>query len=62
MKLTEVAGKIAQQAYQEQAQTAGETKQDADGNVNANPSNKDAVDAEFQEVEDSQDEPKENTK
>ena len=63
MKLTEVAGKIAQQAYQEQAQAAGETtQQGADGNNNANPSNKDAVDAEFQEVEDSQDEPKENTK
>ena len=64
MKLTEVAGKIAQQAYQEQAQAAGETTQQggADGNNNANPSNKDAVDAEFQEVEDSQDEPKENTK
>ena len=60
MKLTEVAGKIAQQAYQEQAQAAGETTQGADGNENANPSNKDAVDAEFQEVEDSQDEPKEN--
>ena len=62
MKLTEVAGKIAQQAYQEQAQAAGETTQGADGNENVNPSNKDAVDAEFQEVEDSQDEPKENTK
>ena len=62
MKLTEVAGKIAQQAYQEQAQAAGETTQGADGNENTNPSNKDAVDAEFQEVEDSQDEPKENTK
>ena len=62
MKLTEVAGKIAQQAYQEQAQAAGDTTQGADGNDNANPSNKDAVDAEFQEVEDSQDEPKENTK
>ncbi len=62
MKLTEVAGKIAQQAYQEQAQAAGETTQGTDGNGNANPSNKDAVDAEFQEVEDSQDEPKENTK
>ena len=62
MKLTEVAGKIAQQAYQEQAQAAGETTQGTDGNDNANPSNKDAVDAEFQEVEDSQDEPKENTK
>ena len=62
MKLTEVAGKIAQQAYQEQAQAAGETMQGADGNDTANPSNKDAVDAEFEEVEDSQDEPKENTK
>ena len=62
MKLTEVAGKIAQQAYQEQAQAAGDATQGADGNDNANPSNKDAVDAEFQEVEDSQDEPKENTK
>ena len=62
MKLTEVAGKIAQQAYQEQAKAAGETTQGADGNENANTSNKDAVDAEFQEVEDSQDEPKENTK
>ena len=62
MKLTEVAGKIAQQAYQEQAQAAGDVTQGADGNDNANPSNKDAVDAEFQEVEDSQDEPKENTK
>ena len=63
MKLTEVAGKIAQQAYQEQAQAAGETtQQGADGNDNPNPTNKDAVDAEFQEVEDSQDEPKENTK
>ena len=62
MKLTEVAGKIAQQAYQEQAQAAGQTTQGADGNDNVNPSNKDAVDAEFQEVEDSQDEPKENTK
>ena len=62
MKLTEVAGKIAQQAYQEQAQAAGEATQGADGNDNVNPSNKDAVDAEFQEVEDSQDEPKENTK
>ena len=62
MKLTEVAGKIAQQAYQEQAQAAGDATQGANGNDNANPSNKDAVDAEFQEVEDSQDEPKENTK
>jgi len=62
MKLTEVAGKIAQQAYQEQAQAAGETTQGGDANDNANPSSKDAVDAEFQEVEDSQDEPKENTK
>ena len=63
MKLTEVAGKIAQQAYQEQAQAAGETtQQGADGNDNPNSTNKDAVDAEFQEVEDSQDEPKENTK
>ena len=62
MKLTEVAGKIAQQAYQEQAQAAGQTTEGADGNDNVNPSNKDAVDAEFQEVEDSQDEPKENTK
>ncbi len=62
MKLTEVAGKIAQQAYQEQAQEAGETTQSANGNDTANPSNKDAVDAEFEEVEDSKDEPKENTK
>ncbi len=62
MKLTEVAGKIAQQAYQEQAQAAGQTTEGVDGNDNANPSNKNAVDAEFQEVEDSQDEPKENTK
>ena len=62
MKLTEVAGKIAQQAYQEQAQAAGEAGQAEEGNNNPNSSNKDAVDAEFEEVEDNKDEPKENTK
>ena len=58
MKLTEVAGKIAQQAYQEQA-AANNTQEASDGN--SNPS-KDAVDAEFEEVDDQKDEPKENTK
>ena len=62
MKLTEVAGKIAQQAYQEQAQPAGEAGQAGDSANNPNSSNKDAVDAEFEEVEDNKDEPKENTK
>ena len=62
MKLTEVAGKIAQQAYQEQAQAAGDAGQAEEGNNNPNSSNKDAVDAEFEEVEDNKDEPKENTK
>ncbi len=63
MKLTEVAGKIAQQAYQEQAQSTGNAGQAGDGSNNSNPSNnKDAVDAEFEEVEDNKDEPKENTK
>tara|TARA_Y100001958_G_C21214231_1_gene539728 strand:- start:15 stop:1913 length:1899 start_codon:yes stop_codon:yes gene_type:complete len=62
MKLTEVAGKIAQQAYQEQAQAAGDAGQAEEGNNNSNSSNKDAVDAEFEEVEDNKDEPKENTK
>ena len=62
MKLTEVAGKIAQQAYQEQAQAAGGAGQAEEDNNNSNSSNKDAVDAEFEEVEDNKDEPKENTK
>ena len=62
MKLTEVAGKIAQQAYQEQAQAAGDAGQAEEGKNNPNSSNKDAVDAEFEEVEDNKDEPKENTK
>ena len=62
MKLTEVAGKIAQQAYQEQAQATGDAGQAEEGNNNSNSSNKDAVDAEFEEVEDNKDEPKENTK
>ena len=62
MKLTEVAGKIAQQAYQEQAQAAGDAGQAEEGDNNPNSSNKDAVDAEFEEVEDNKDEPKENTK
>ena len=58
MKLTEVAGKIAQQAYQEQAQgAAGETEANASSS-----GNKDAVDAEFEEVDENKDEPKENTK
>ncbi|MEL0103543.1 MAG: molecular chaperone DnaK [Gammaproteobacteria bacterium] len=59
MKLTEVAGKIAQQAYQEQAQ-AGQADA-TDGKSEAG-GNKDAVDAEFTEVDDNKDEPKENTK
>ena len=59
MKLTEVAGKIAQQAYQEQAQADGQAAPDA----NAAPGgSKDAVDAEFEEVDDNKDEPKENSK
>ena len=59
MKLTEVAGKIAQQAYQEQAQ-AGQA--DATDGKSETGGNKDAVDAEFTEVDDNKDEPKENTK
>ena len=59
MKLTEVAGKIAQQAYQEQAQGAtGQT----DSDVNSSNANKDAVDAEYEEVDEKKDEPKENSK
>jgi len=62
MKLTEVAGKIAQQAYQEQAQAGGAAGQAAP-DANAAPSgSKDAVDAEFEEVDDNKDEPKENSK
>ena len=62
MKLTEVAGKIAQQAYQEQAQADGAAGQAAP-DVNAAPGgSKDAVDAEFEEVDDNKDEPKENSK
>jgi molecular chaperone DnaK len=61
MKLTEVAGKIAQQAYQEQAQGAG-GQQQADANNGTSGASKDAVDAEFEEVDDSKDEPKENSK
>ena len=61
MKLTEVAGKIAQQAYQEQAQADGSSTQgDADGS--SSNTSKDAVDAEFEEVDDKKDEPKENSK
>ena len=61
MKLTEVAGKIAQQAYQEQAQTDGSATQgDADGS--SSNTSKDAVDAEFEEVDDKKDERKENSK
>ena len=61
MKLTEVAGKIAQQAYQEQAQADGNaTHGDADGS--SSNTSKDAVDAEFEEVDDKKDEPKENSK
>ncbi|MBL6898962.1 MAG: molecular chaperone DnaK [Gammaproteobacteria bacterium] len=61
MKLTEVAGKIAQQAYQEQAQAdGGATQGDADGS--SSNTSKDAVDAEFEEVDDKKDEPKENSK
>ncbi|MFL2552987.1 MAG: molecular chaperone DnaK [Gammaproteobacteria bacterium] len=63
MKLTEVAGKIAQQAYQEQAQAQGAGGQaDADTNSGASGASKDAVDAEFEEVVDNKDEPKENSK
>ena len=62
MKLTEVAGKIAQQAYQEQAQADGAAGQ-AGPDANAAPGgSKDAVDAEFEEVDDNKDEPKENSK
>ena len=62
MKLTEVAGKIAQQAYQEQAQAEGAAGQAAP-NANVAPDgSKDAVDAEFEEVDDNKDEPKENSK
>ncbi len=61
MKLTEVAGKIAQQAYQEQAQADGSATQgDAEGS--SSNTSKDAVDAEFEEVDDKKDEPKENSK
>ena len=61
MKLTEVAGKIAQQAYQEQAQAQGAGGQaEADTNSGASGASKDAVDAEFEEVDDNKDEPKEN--
>ncbi len=63
MKLTEVAGKIAQQAYQEQAQAQGTGGQaEADTNSGASGASKDAVDAEFEEVVDNKDEPKENSK
>ena len=63
MKLTEVAGKIAQQAYQEQAQAQGAGGQaEADTNSGASGASKDAVDAEFEEVVDNKDEPKENSK
>ena len=63
MKLTEVAGKIAQQAYQEQAQAQGAGGQaEADTNNGASGASKDAVDAEFEEVDDNKDEPKENSK
>ena len=61
MKLTEVAGKIAQQAYQEQAQAQGATGQ-TDADANSSNGNKDAVDAEFEEVDEKKDEPKENSK
>ena len=61
MKLTEVAGKIAQQAYQEQAQGAA-SQTEADANSSPNNGSKDAVDAEFEEVDENKDEPKENTK
>ena len=61
MKLTEVAGKIAQQAYQEQAQADGSATQGNAENSKSNTS-KDAVDAEFEEVDDKKDEPKENSK
>jgi molecular chaperone DnaK len=62
MKLTEVAGKIAQQVYQEQAQADGAAGQAAP-DANAAPGgSKDAVDAEFEEVDDNKDEPKENSK
>ena len=63
MKLTEVAGKIAQQAYQEQAQAQGAGGQpQADANTGTSGASKDAVDAEFEEVDDNKDEPKENSK
>ena len=62
MKLTEVAGKIAQQAYQEQAQAAESGQADATDGKSETAGNKDAVDAEFTEVDDNKDEPKENTK
>ena len=62
MKLTEVAGKIAQQAYQEQAQAAQSGQADATDGKSEAGGNKDAVDAEFKEVDDNKDEPKENTK
>ena len=63
MKLTEVAGKIAQQAYQEQAQAQGAGGQaEADTNSGTSGASKDAVDAEFEEVDDNKDEPKENSK
>jgi molecular chaperone DnaK len=61
MKLTEVAGKIAQQAYQEQAQ-ADESATQGDTDGSSSNTSKDAVDAEFEEVDDKKDEPKENSK
>jgi len=61
MKLTEVAGKIAQQAYQEQAQADGSATQ-GDAEDSKSNTSKDAVDAEFEEVDDKKDEPKENSK
>ena len=62
MKLTEVAGKIAQQAYQQQAQGASNQQESDLNNASSGGASKDAVDAEFEEVVDNKDEPKENTK
>ena len=58
MKLTEAAGKIAEQVYKEQAANA-ETNASSETSANAEESNKDnVVDADFTEVKEEKEENK----
>ena len=59
IKLTETAGKIAEQAYKKEAAKQADAQQKGDGANNAKQAKDNVVDADFKEVDD--EEPKEKT-